>query len=200
MEQETRSKRRAWLPFLLGAAGLATGVVIGGARAIKEMEISTEWPLNASPDAVFEALLDTRNYAEWWPEISGRTNTGAPAITAASVAQCVAQLPVSLLPFLPALHFAIRFPQIERPGRIRARLTGDVVGVAEWVIVPQREGGVLLKNNTRLRLARPLMNLAALVLPEKTWRANLEGMLIEARAGLRRALEFTEADLAVSRP
>ncbi len=198
MEKERRAKKRGWLPLALGAAGLATGLVIGGARAVKEVEISSEWEINAPADRVFEMLLDTRNYAEWWPEMAGHTNTGGPIINASTVGQCVAPLPISFLPFSPALHATIRFPQIERNQRIRARLTGDVTGIAEWVLVPQGQG-VILKNNTRLRLTRPLLNLAVLALPESTWRANLESMLREARAGLRRALEFTEADVAVSR-
>lgn len=199
MEQERRTKRRGWLaPLLVGAAGLAAGVVIGGARAVKEIEVAAEWPLNASAEEVFEALLETHHYADWWPECAGKTNTGAPLISKATVAECVVPLPVSPLPLLPALHVTVRFPQIDRNLRIRARLTGQVVGIAEWVIVPQGEG-VVLKNNTRLRLSHPLMNLAALVLPEKTWRAHVEGMLLEMRAGLRRALEATEADLALSR-
>jgi|GEM_PF-1801672 len=198
MQKERRAKKRGWIPLALGAAGLATGLVIGGARAVKEVEISSEWEINAPVERVFEMLLDTRNYAEWWPEMAGRTNTGAPAINASTVAQCVAPLPISFLPFSPALHMTIRFPQIERNQRIRARLTGDVTGIVEWVLAPQ-DRGVILKNNTRLRLTRPLLNLAVLALPESAWRANLESMLREARAGLRRALEFTEADLTVSR-
>ncbi|HEY7357739.1 MAG TPA: hypothetical protein VH590_14780, partial [Ktedonobacterales bacterium] len=73
-----------------------------------------------------------------------------------------------------------------------------VSGIAEWVIVSQR-GGVILKNNTRLRLTNPLLNLAALLLPESFWRANLERMLLEVRVGLRSALEFAEAEYALYR-
>jgi hypothetical protein len=198
MEQESRAKRRSWLPLLVGAAGLAAGVVIGGARAVKEIEVAAEWPLDASAEEVFGALLETRNYADWWPGCAGKANTGQALISKATVAQCVVPLPFSPLPFLPALHVTVRFPQMERNLRIRARLTGQVVGIAEWVIVPQHEG-VVLKNTTRVRLAHPLMNLAALALPEKTWRSHLEGMLLEMRAGLRRTLEATEAVPTLSR-
>jgi hypothetical protein len=198
MEQESRAKGRGWLPLLFGAAGLAVGVVIGGARAVKEIEVAAEWPLRASAEEVFAALLETHNYAEWWPECAGKTNTGAPVLSQAMVAECVVPLPVAPLPWLPALHVTLRFPQIERNLRIRARLTGQVVGIVEWVIVPQRVG-VLLKQNTRLRLAHPLLNLAALLLPEKVWRADVEGMLLEMQAGLQRLLEATEADFALSR-
>jgi hypothetical protein len=199
MQQEGRAKRRGWLSLLLiGAAGVAAGVVIGGARAVKEIEVATEWPIDASAEEVFEALLEPGNYADWWPECAGKTNTGLELMGKATVVQCVVPLPFSPLPLLPALHVTARFPQIERNLRIRARLTGQVAGIAEWVIVPQHEG-VVLKLNARVRLAHPLMNLAALALPEKTWRAHLEGMLLEMRAGLRRALESTEAALALSR-
>ncbi len=199
MAHEGGAKKHRWFPLALGAAGLATGLVIGGARAVKEIEISSEWELDAPAEQVFEMLLDTRNYAEWWPEFAGNINTAGPFITASTVARCVARVPVSFLPYLPALHMTLRFPQIERNQRIRARLTGDVSGIAEWVIVPQGEG-VVLKNNTRLRLTHPLLNLAALALPEATWRANLEQMLLEVRVGLRRSLEFAEAEFAFSRP
>lgn len=199
MEHERRARTRVWLPLALGAAGLATGLVIGGARAVKDVEISSEWEIDAPAEQVFEMLLDTRNYAEWWPELVGQTNTKGPFITASTVVQGVVRVPVVFLPFLPALHVTVRFPQIERDQRIRARLTGDVVGIAEWVIVPQG-ARVTLKNNTRLRLSNPLLNLAALILPESSWRPNLELMLLEVRAGLRRALEFAEADMAFSRP
>jgi uncharacterized protein YndB with AHSA1/START domain len=199
MENERRANRRVWLPLAIGAAGLATGLVLGGARAVKEIEISSEWELDAPAEQVFEMLLDTRNYADWWPEVAGSTNTEGPFITAGTVAQCVARVPVSFLAFLPALHVTIRFPQIERNQRIRARLTGDVTGIAEWVIVPQGTG-VTLKHNTRFRLSNPLFNLAALVLPEASWRVNLERMLLEVRAGLRRSREFAEAGYALYRP
>jgi len=191
-------KGRGWLPLALGAAGLAVGVVLGGALAVKELEISTEWEIDAPPDEVFRALLEMGNYADWWPQISARSNTAGPRITAATVIQAAMRLPLALLPLSPTLHTTVRFPQIERNLRIRARLTGDVAGIAEWVLVPQ-SGGVLLKSNTRLRLTHPLLNLVALALPESSWRAALEGMLIEAQAGLRRALEYAEADLAFSR-
>lgn len=198
MENERRARKRGWLPLAIGAAGLATGIVIGGARAVKEIEVSSEWEIDAPAEEVFEMLLDTRNYAEWWPEMAGYTNTGERFITASTIAQCAARLPVSFVPFLPPLHFTLRFPQIERNQRVRVRLTGDVSGIAEWVIVPQGEG-VILKNNTRLRLRNPLLNLAALALPEASWRANLEAMLLEVRSGLRRALEFAEAEFAFAR-
>ncbi|HLV98625.1 MAG TPA: SRPBCC family protein [Ktedonobacterales bacterium] len=199
MANEGGAKKHRWIPLALGAAGLATGLVIGGARAVKEIEISSEWEIDAPAEQVFEMLLDTRNYAEWWPEIAGHANTAGPFITARTVARCAARVPVSFLPFLPALHMTLHFPQIERNQRIRARLTGDVSGIAEWVIVPHG-AGVVLKNNTRLRLTHPLLNLAALVLPEASWRLNLERMLLEARVGLRRTLEFPEAELALARP
>lgn len=198
MEKERRASKHIWIPLAVGAAGLVAGVALGGARAVKEVELSSEWEIGAPAEQVFEMLLDTRNYAEWWPEMAGQTNTRGPLITASTVAQCVARLPVSFLPFLPALHVTLRFPQIERDQRIRVRLTGDVSGIAEWVIVSQR-GGVVLKNNTRLRLTSPLLNLAALLLPESVWRANLERMLLEVRAGLRSALEFAEAEYALYR-
>jgi carbon monoxide dehydrogenase subunit G len=197
MAQERR-KGRGWLPLALGAAGLAAGVVIGGAWAVKELEISTEWEIGAPPDKVFEALLEADNYADWWPQISAQSTTAGPLISAATVVQAALRLPLGLLPLAPTLHLTVRFPQIERNLRIRARLTGDVAGIAEWILVPQGKG-TLLKSNTRLRLSHPLLNLAALALPESTWRSTLEGMLIEARAGLQRSLEFAEADLAFSR-
>ncbi len=198
MENERRARKHIWIPLAVGAAGLAAGTVLGGARAVKEVELSSEWEIDAPADQVFEMLLDTRNYAEWWPEMAGQTNTKGPFITASTVAHCVARVPVAFLWFLPALHVTLRFPQIERDQRIRARLTGDVSGIAEWVIVPRR-GGVILKNNTRLRLTNPLLNLAALLLPESAWRSNLERQLLEVRVGLRRALEFAEAEFVLYR-
>ncbi len=201
MANERRASKRGWrLPLALGAAGLAAGLVIGGARAVKEIEVSSEWEIDAPAEEVFEMLLDTRTYAAWWPEMAGHTNSGGPFITASTVARCVARLPIAFLPFRPALHVTLRFPQIERNRRIRARLTGDVVGIAEWVLVPQGAGaGVILKNNTRLRLSNPLLNLAVLLLPESAWRPHLERLLLEARADLRRTLEFAEARFALAR-
>ncbi len=181
----------------MGAAGLATGLVIGGARAVKELEFSSEWEIDAPAERVFELLLDTRSYAGWWHGIVGRVDTGGQTLTVGTVVQGAARLPVGSIP-LPALRFTVRFPQIERNQRIRARVTGDVTGIAEWVLVPQHQG-VILKSNVRLRLTHPLVNLAALILPESAWRTNLEALLLEVRAGLRRALEFTEAEAVVSR-
>lgn len=200
MENERRARKRWWIPLAIGAAGLATGMVIGGARGVKEVEVSSEWEIDAPAEDVFEMLLDTRNYVRWWPEMAGHINTDRPYLTASTVARCAARLPVAFLPFQPTLHVTIRFPQIERNQRIRARLTGDVSGIAEWVIVPQRAAaGVVLKQNARLRLSHPLLNLAMLILPEASWRLNLERMLLEVRAGLRRALEFAEPEFALAR-
>jgi hypothetical protein len=200
MENERRARKRWWIPLAIGAAGLATGVVIGGARAVKEVEVSSEWEIDAPVEDVFEMLLDTRNYARWWPEMAGHINTGGPYLNATTVAQCVACLPVAFLPFQPTLHITLRFPQIERNQRIRARLTGDVSGIAEWVIVSRGAGaGVVLKQNARLRLSLPLLNLAMLILPEAAWRLNLERLLLEVRAGLRRAMEFAEPEFALAR-
>ena len=198
MKQERR-KSRGWLPLALGAAGLAAGVVIGGAWAVKEVELSSEWEIDTLAEKVFEALLNTSNYAEWWPQISAHSTPGGSRISKATVVQAAMRLPLTLLPVAPTLHMTVRFPQIERNLRIRARLTGDVVGISEWMLVPQADGVVILKNNTRLRLANPLINLAVLALPESSWRGSLESLLLEARAGLHRTLEYTEADLAVSR-
>ena len=198
MERERR-KGRGWLPLALGAAGLAAGVVIGGAWAVKEVELSSEWEIDAPAEKVVRALLDPSNYAEWWPQISAHSMPGGPRIGAATVVRAAMRLPLSLLPVAPTLHVTVRFPQIERNLRIRARLTGDVVGISEWVLVPQGGGVVILKNNTRLRLAHPLINLAALALPESAWRGSLEQLLLEARVGLHRVLEYAEADLAVAR-
>ncbi len=200
MENEHRASKRDWrLPLALGAAGLAVGLVMGGARAVKEVEVSSEWAIDAPAEEVFEMLLDTRNYARWWPEMAGHANLGGPFITVSTVVQCAVRLPVSFLPFRPALHVTLRFPQIERNQRIRARLTGDANGIAEWVIVPLGAEGAILKSYTRLRLRNPLLNLVLLALPESSWRPNLERLLLEVRADLRRTLEFAEAQFVLAR-
>jgi hypothetical protein len=62
MEHERRARNRFLIPLAIGAAGLATGIVLGGARAVKEVELSSEWEIAAPAEQIFEMLLDARNY------------------------------------------------------------------------------------------------------------------------------------------
>lgn len=196
--QKARAKRHTQL--LVGTAAFAAGLTVGGAYLVKDLEISSEWFLEATPQQVFEILRDTNRYALWWPTFVTRINGAVAPISHNLVVRCALPLALPRLQRLPPLRFTLRFPQVEKDLRIRARITGDIVGIAEWFLIPQ-PNGVLLKGMIRARLSRPLLNLLVRCVPERRWRPKWEEILQSARqslqqlivAGNRRARDSTFA-------
>lgn len=184
--------------LLGGIFGFLAGIAVGAAKAVKELEFSSEWYIDAPVSQVYQALREIDSYHYWWPALATRTNSVVAPINHNLMVRCSMTQPVSFLQGLPPLRFTIRFPNVEKDLRIRARFTGDIAGIAEWVVISQAKG-TLVKSNSRLRVTNPLTALALLFLPEAIWRSRLEATLAQARDGLRRRLEQAEQDRAFER-
>jgi len=181
------SQERSTTRLLMGTMAFAAGLAAGGAYLVKDLELSTEWFIEAPPSRVFATLCATDRYALWWPAFAQRTNGAVAPIGPNLVVRCLLPVVVPRWRWLPPLRFTLRFPQVEPNVQIRARITGDITGVAEWLIVPQPHG-VLLRGYVRARLSRPLLNLIVRCTPERTWRPAIEETLRQARDRLQRLL------------
>jgi uncharacterized protein YndB with AHSA1/START domain len=103
-----------------------------------------------TPQAVWEQISDVDHFRSWWPWL--RT-FDARALAVGEEWRCTVQPPV---PYL--VRFRVVLDEVEAPGRIRATVLGDVVGVAALELKEAPAGCVahlhssLAPGNAALRL------------------------------------------------
>jgi hypothetical protein len=115
------------------------------------------WHLPASPDLVFDVLVDLASYPLWWPQV--RSVEGIDDDSAHVICR-------SALPY--ALRFdTVRSREDRTAGVLEARLVGDLDGFSRWTVQPHAYGTELIYEQhvrTRRALLRWLAPVARPVL------------------------------------
>jgi hypothetical protein len=132
------------------------------------------WSVRATPNRVFDALVDLANYPTWWPDI--RAVTRVDDDTAEVL--CRAALPY-LLTF--RLHRAEEDPG---NGRMRVDMTGDLEGYVQGVVADHPPSGALLAISQRVVVTKPLLRAFAPV-ARPLFRANHALMMRRGQRGFR---------------
>jgi hypothetical protein len=132
----------------------------------------SEWSVDASPDAAYQALERFENYSEWWPEVRSIRLMG----TESCLVTCRSVLPYDLT-------FVLR-PARRDPGSgiLEAAMEGDLEGFSRWTISGRPSGSRLVfeeEVTVNKRLLRWLAPVA-----RGLFRANHSVMMKHGQAGL----------------
>jgi Polyketide cyclase / dehydrase and lipid transport len=132
------------------------------------------WTVDSPPTEVFEVLADLASYPHWWREVR----------QARRIAENAAELRCrSLLPYelVFETHHSAREPH---NGLLRARLVGDLEGMASWRVVPDADSGSRLLYDQEVTVRKPLVRRLALI-SRPFLKANHELMMRNGQRGLR---------------
>jgi hypothetical protein len=155
--------------------------------AMGEYNFKTVWVLDAPIEAVWDAIVASERWPEWWPylesvvEISKGDFSGIGSIRRYTWG--------CSLPY--KLDFQIMVTKIERPLNIVGVASGDLEGIGRWIL--SAEGGTSTRVEYLLsaRSTKPWMNMAA---PLLGWffRWNHNRVMNAGREGLSNYLRCME--------
>ena len=133
---------------------------------------SSEWSVDAPPDAVYRVLECFERYSEWWPEVRSIRLVGMESC----LVTCRSMLPYDLT-------FVLR-PSRRDPGSgvLEAAMEGDLEGFSRWTISAGPTGSRLVfeeEVTVNKRLLRVLAPVA-----RSLFRANHSVMMRHGQAGL----------------
>jgi uncharacterized protein YndB with AHSA1/START domain len=93
-----------------------------------------EWDVAAPPEAVFEAIADSRTYPQWWrPVYLDVDADGAAELGSVARHHFKGRLPYHL-------HTRSKIVEIDPPARVVADVDGDLRGRGTWTLTPIGEG------------------------------------------------------------
>lgn len=141
-------------------------------------QFESEWVLTSGIESVFDALLDYRQFEDWWPSVRRvRLHDEGDASHLGARASYTLRSPL-----LYSLDFDTRITAIDRPTLIRIAASGDLAGVGTYHLATTG-------SNTSVRYlwnvatTKPWMNLVApLAKPAFVWAHH--SVMREGGAGL----------------
>lgn len=141
-----------------------------------EYVFESRWRLDATPEAVYEALREVEQYPQWWPQVVGVRRIDEVS----GELRCRSLLPYDLV-------FVVHRDVEDAPsGLLRAHLEGDLCGTSQWTVRPDGGGTVAVFDESvevRKRMVR-----AAGRLVRPALRFNHDLMMRAGEKGLRRHL------------
>lgn len=184
----------------LVAAGFAAGALVGGGRLPREFDWTTEWTIDAPRAEVFAIMNRPEEQDQWWPsmvvERVRKTAENRQAVT-----YRVIQAP-SVRRLAPPFRITAVATDVEPEKRIRAVVSGDLIGVLDTLLFDRPEGGTRVVFHWYVRVGNPILNALGYV-AEPMFRMSHDHVMREGEAGLRanceRKLTSDLAALAANR-
>ena len=116
-----------------------------------------EWDVDAPQEHIFDILVDTRSYPEWWtPTYLSGESEGPPEPGSVSRVRFKSKLPF-------VFKATSRLVRVNRPHEFEANVEGDLRGVAVWTLTP-RNGKVHVRFDWRVFADHPLIRFLTPVL------------------------------------
>ena len=151
-------------------------LVIAVARPAKPYLFVDEWDVAASPDAVFEAIADSRTYPLWWRPVYLEVGADGPArLGAAARHHFKGRLPYHL-------HTRSVVVEIDPPRHVVAEVDGDLRGRGAWTLTPNAQG-THVRFDWQVYADRKLLRVLTPVL-RPVFRWNHDWAIARAMAGL----------------
>jgi quercetin dioxygenase-like cupin family protein/uncharacterized protein YndB with AHSA1/START domain len=179
------------LPSLRVQRAIARAV-LALARPMRPYLFVDEWDVAAPPDAVFDAIADSRSYPQWWRPVYLDVQADGPAApgTAANH-HFKGRLPYHL-------HTRSVIAEIDPPNRVVADVDGDLRGRGTWTLTPTPHG-THVRFDWQVHADRALLRMLTPVL-RPIFRWNHNWAIARAKQGLepfaRRAAEAPAAAAA----
>ncbi|MCE8020404.1 polyketide cyclase [Halomonas sp. MCCC 1A11036] len=141
-------------------------------------DFDTTWHIEASVDAVFDALTDSLHWPDWWPGLV----VVQPLVSGNDRGIGRTQRFVWKSRLGYRLCFDIRITQVREPHLIKGEARGDVAGVGRWLLDEERQG-TRVRYTWHVRTVRPWLSLFSRVAwPLVTW--NHHAMMRAGAVGL----------------
>jgi uncharacterized protein YndB with AHSA1/START domain/quercetin dioxygenase-like cupin family protein len=152
-------------PSLRAQRALA-GVVMGLAHPTAPYLFVDEWDVAAPPEAVFDALADSRTYPQWWRPVYLDVESAGPVeVGAESHQHFKGRLPYHL-------HTRSVITELDAPHRVTADVDGDLRGRGTWTLTAT-PGGTHVRFDWQVHADRKLLRLLTPVLrPLFRWNHN----------------------------
>ena len=93
-----------------------------------------EWDVAAAPEAVFDAVADSRSYPQWWRPVYLEVQADGPAAPGSAASHHFK----GRLPY--RLHTRSVIAEIDPPHRVVADVDGDLSGRGTWTLTPTPQG------------------------------------------------------------
>ena len=190
-ESGASERGRATRSLALAAAGFAAGALVGGGRMARVYDWKTEWTVDAPRAEVFAILNRPEEQDRWWPsmvvERVARDTDKRQVVT-----YRVIQAP-SVRRFAPPFRITAVATDFQPETRIRAVVTGDLIGILETLFFDRPEGGTRIVFLWYVRVRNPLLNALGYV-AEPMFRMSHDHVMREGEAGLRSYCDRRLAD------
>jgi uncharacterized protein YndB with AHSA1/START domain len=144
---------------------------------------ATFWSVDAPIEAVWEALVASERWPEWWPcldEVKQLDPGDANGIGAVHTYSWRGPLPYRL-------SFEMVVTRIERPHILGGTARGDLEGTGQWTLMPGGDGTTRVRYDWNVRTTRPWMNLIA-PLARRLFAWNHDRVMRAGEEGLSRHL------------
>jgi len=135
-----------------------------------------EWDVAAPPEAVFQAIADSRTYPQWWRPVYLEVEAdGPPVVGSVGLHHFKGRLPYHL-------HTRSVCTAIDPPHRVVAEVDGDLRGRGVWTLTPTAHG-THVRFDWQVHADRPLLRLLTPVL-RPMFRWNHNWAIARAKEGL----------------
>jgi quercetin dioxygenase-like cupin family protein/uncharacterized protein YndB with AHSA1/START domain len=169
----------------LGVQRALAGMVIGIARPMRPYRFVDEWDVAAPPEAVFNALADTRTYPLWWRPVYVKVESaGRVEVGAESRQHFKGRLPYQL-------HTRSVITELDAARRVTADVDGDLRGRGVWTVTPTA-GGTHVRFDWQVHADRKLLRALTPVL-RPMFRWNHKWAIARAVDGLEPYAQRTAA-------
>jgi uncharacterized protein YndB with AHSA1/START domain/mannose-6-phosphate isomerase-like protein (cupin superfamily) len=150
----------------LRAQRAIAGLVMAAAQPMAPYVFVDEWDVAAPPEAVFDALADTRTYPRWWHPVYLDVESAGPVeVGAESRQHFKGRLPYHL-------HTRSVIAELDPPHRVTADVDGDLRGRGTWTLTPT-VAGTHVRFDWQVHADRKLLRVLTPVLrPMFRWNHN----------------------------
>jgi len=161
---------------------------------LNHYHLSGEWRVLGRIDEVYDVLIDTAEYARWWPSVFRKVIELQPG-DAYGVDRVDVLETRGWLPGL--LHWQTSVEEADRPASILLQTWGDFEGTIEWRLT-QHDAWAAISYDWRLEMSQPLLRrLSPLVYP--LGASNLRWSLARGEESLRLEMARRQAANATER-
>ena len=109
-------------------------LVLAVARPMRPYVFVDQWDVAAAPEAVFDAVADSRAYPDWWRPVYLEVEAdGPPEVGRVARHHFKGRLPYHL-------HTRSVGVEVDRPRRVVADVDGDLRGRGTWTLTPTGQG------------------------------------------------------------
>jgi uncharacterized protein YndB with AHSA1/START domain len=167
------------------ALGFTIGAIFGGGKLVRVYDWETQWMIDAPLSTVYTILTAPERQDRWWPSMKVHKATPLIGVPNGYQIEYRVKQAQDVARLVPPFKISSMTTDVEKERRIRAVVTGDLVGVLETLLYSRPDGGTRIFYHWYVRVHNPVLNVLGFVL-EPMFRASHDHVMEEGEAGLQR--------------